>query len=64
MIECRRAILQHRPNASKIKTNDIINRTPCALQQNEKIYALVSLSYDFMKFNKIIPLENASNGNP
>ena len=53
---------QHRPNASRIKTNDIINRDLCVLQQNEKIHALISLSYDFI--NMIIPLESASNGNP
>ena len=48
MMEYRCAILKHRPNVSRIKTNDIINRNPCALQQNEKIHALISLSSDFM----------------
>ena len=62
MMEYRRAILQHRSTASRIKTNNIINRELCALQQNEKIHALISLSYDFM--NMKIPLDSASNGNP
>ena len=35
MMESRRIILQHRSNASRIKTNDIINRNPCALQLNK-----------------------------
>ena len=34
-MESRRIILQHRSNASRIKTNDIINRNPCALQLNK-----------------------------
>ena len=62
MMEYRHAILQHGPKASRIKSNDIIKRNPCARQKNEKIHVLISLSYDFM--NMIVPLESTSNGNP
>ena len=54
--------IQARNTPAQNKTNDIINRDPCVLQQNEKIHALISLSYDFK--NMIIPLEIANNGNP